>query len=242
MLCVQGLSKSYTLGERRLDVLQDVTFHLRRGESCTVVGPSGSGKSTLLGLCAGLDRPSKGSIYLGGHALAELDEDGLALLRNKLVGFVFQTFHLITTLTAQENVMVPLEIRGARRIAARARALLDRVGLGDRADHYPAQLSGGEQQRVALARAFINEPGILFADEPTGNLDGETSAMVEDLLFSLKDNAGTTLLLVTHDPEIARRTDRRILLRDGSMVDETELTRRGPNTVPQGVVMPDPGV
>lgn len=220
ILEVEGVSKTYRNGPHELTVLKEAGFNLRGGATCSIVGPSGSGKTTLLGLCAGLDLPSGGSVRVAGRRLEELSEDARAALRNELVGFVFQNFQLIPTLTALENVMVPLELRGkngAREISER---LLGRVGLADRLDHYPSQLSGGEQQRVALARAFSNRPKILFADEPTGNLDGETSSLVIDMLFELNREAGTALVLVTHDLELARRTDRIIRLRNGEIVDD----------------------
>ena len=215
MLAVSHLTKIYESQGRRLTVLDDVSFTIEAGHSFAIVGPSGSGKTTLLGLCAGLDRASSGSVVLNGIALDELSEDQRAEVRNQHVGFVFQNFQLIPTLTALENVMVPIELRGGSRAEARAREWLDRVGLADRAHHYPAQLSGGEQQRVALARAFANEPKILFADEPTGNLDGDTSETVESLLFSLNEEAGTTLVLVTHDLELAGRTQQVLRLKNG---------------------------
>lgn len=199
-----------------------MTFSIAEGSTCSIVGPSGSGKTTLLGLCAGLDRPSSGTVRLNGTQLNSLDEDSLAELRNRHVGFVFQTFQLIPTLTALENVMVPLELRGESQTANRAKDLLRQVGLEDRLHHYPAQLSGGEQQRVALARAFINRPKILFADEPTGNLDAETSQRIVHLLFELNEAFGTTLIVVTHDLDLAGRTQRILKLRGGSVVsDET---------------------
>jgi putative ABC transport system ATP-binding protein len=200
-------------------VLHAVSFDLAAGSTAAIVGPSGSGKSTLLGLCAGLDLPSTGSVSIDGQDLGALDEEGRAALRNRLVGFVFQSFQLIPTLTAHENVMVPLELRGESGAGARARELLAAVDLADRVDHYPKQLSGGEQQRVALARAFINRPRILFADEPTGNLDAETSARVEALLFDLNAEHGTTLVLVTHDLDLAARTQRVIRLAGGHVVN-----------------------
>ncbi|MEE8584890.1 MAG: ABC transporter ATP-binding protein, partial [Acidobacteriota bacterium] len=212
------LTKTYQSGSRSLTVLRDVTFSIERGSSCAIVGPSGSGKTTLLGLCAGLDRPTSGSVRLNGTRLNDLSEEDLAELRNLQVGFVFQTFQLIPTLTAVENVMVPMELRGERQAGPRAQDLLEQVGLSDRAGHYPAQLSGGEQQRVALARAFINRPKILFADEPTGNLDEETSHKVEELIFRLNSESGTTLLLVTHDLELASRTQRIIRLKGGKVI------------------------
>lgn len=226
VLAVRELTKTYVSGDKRLTVLRDVSFEVRPGATCAIVGPSGSGKTTLLGLCAGLDRASSGSVRLAGTALEGLDEDARARLRNERTGFVFQNFQLIPTLTALENVMVPAELRphprGGREeqatLAAEAAALLARVGLAARGAHYPAQLSGGEQQRVALARAFINRPQILFADEPTGNLDAETSALVVELLFQLNTQAGTALVLVTHNPELAALTGRIIRLRDGMMV------------------------
>lgn len=214
------LSRDYRSGSRTLRVLDGVSFQLEAGDICSIVGPSGSGKTTLLGLCAGLDEPSSGHVTLCGHDLTRLSEDARAKVRNEHVGFVFQTFQLIPTLTALENVMVPGELRGRRGVRQRAEALLADVGLADRVTHYPKQLSGGEQQRVALARAFINEPSILFADEPTGNLDDETGAHIEDLLFELNRTAGTTLVVVTHDLELAAKTGRIIRLRGGRVVDD----------------------
>lgn len=220
ILEVRQLSRTYRSGERTLTVLKEVSFVIPAGATCAIVGPSGSGKTTLLGLCAGLDRASSGSVILNGIALDKLNEDARAQVRNELVGFVFQNFQLIPTLTALENVMVPLELRGASHARTDAVRLLERVGLDDRLEHYPVQLSGGEQQRVALARAFINRPKILFADEPTGNLDVETSAHVVDLLFELNREAGTTLVLVTHDLELALRTQRIIRLKGGAIVSD----------------------
>ncbi|MDA2938914.1 ABC transporter ATP-binding protein [Acidobacteria bacterium AH-259-A15] len=220
VLSVQHLTKTYRSGDRMLTVLKGVSFSLAEGSSCAVVGPSGSGKTTLLGLCAGLDRPTSGSVILNGIELDSLGEDELAEVRNQYLGFVFQTFQLIPTLTAVENVMVPIELRGENRVRRRAVELLNQVGLGDRIDHYPAQLSGGEQQRVGLARAFVNQPKILFADEPTGNLDWETSQKVAQLLFELNKAAGTTLVLVTHNLELARRTQRIIRLKAGSVISD----------------------
>lgn len=222
ILSVEQLTKSYKSGDRILTVVKEMTFSIAEGSTCSIVGPSGSGKTTLLGLCAGLDRPSSGTVRLNGTQLNSLDEDSLAELRNRHVGFVFQTFQLIPTLTALENVMVPLELRGESQTANRAKDLLRQVGLEDRLHHYPAQLSGGEQQRVALARAFINRPKILFADEPTGNLDAETSQRIVHLLFELNEAFGTTLIVVTHDLDLAGRTQRILKLRGGSVVsDET---------------------
>ncbi len=220
VLHVESLTKSFSSGGRTLTVIDDVSFRVDEGETCSIVGPSGSGKTTLLGLCAGLDRPSEGRVTLCGIDLEPLDEDERAQVRNRHVGFVFQTFRLLPTLTALENVMVPAELRGTANPRSRAADLLDEVGLGERFDHYPSQLSGGEQQRVAMARAFINEPRILFADEPTGNLDAETAERVEDVLFDLNETAGTTLVLVTHDQELAHRTQRILRLRGGSIVGE----------------------
>lgn len=215
MLKVEDVSKSFRSGNRDLTVLKDVNFNMDKGQTCAVIGPSGSGKTTLLGLCAGLDRPTSGRIWLDDVSLNERDEDALARLRNELTGFVFQTFRLLPSLTALENVMVPAELRGAGNARSRARELLAEVGLAEREHHYPAQLSGGEQQRVAIARAFINEPRLIFADEPTGNLDEETGAHVLDLLFNLNKNLGTTLMLVTHDHELTRRVQRIIQLKNG---------------------------
>jgi putative ABC transport system ATP-binding protein len=220
VLRVESLTKSFESGGEMLTVIDDVSFSVEAGETCSIVGPSGSGKTTLLGLCAGLDRPSSGRITLCGIDLTPLDEDERAEVRNQHVGFVFQTFRLLPTLTALENVMVPAELRGTADARERATDLLQEVGLGDRLDHYPTQLSGGEQQRVAMARAFINEPRILFADEPTGNLDAETAERVEDVLFRLNETANTTLVLVTHDLELADRTERILKLRGGQIVGE----------------------
>jgi len=214
-----------------LTVIDDVSFQVDEGETCSIVGPSGSGKTTLLGLCAGLDRPDAGSVTLCGIDLEPLDEDDRAAVRNQHVGFVFQTFRLLPTLTALENVMVPAELRRTADARARAASLLNEVGLGDRLDHYPTQLSGGEQQRVAMARAFINKPRILFADEPTGNLDAETAERVEDVLFDLNRTAGTTLVLVTHDQTLAARTQRILRLRGGEIVGEERTETEAAQTV-----------
>ena len=218
MLEVRGLTKSYRSGSDTLTVVKDISFALAAGASCAIVGPSGSGKTTLLGLCAGLDLPNSGEVLLDGTSLGSLDEDGRARVRNDIVGFVFQSFQLLPTLTALENVMVPLELRGGTHARDQAVDLLQRVGLGERLTHYPAQLSGGEQQRVAMARAFINRPKILFADEPTGNLDSETGNLVIENLFALNAEAGTTLVLVTHDLELANRAQRVIRLKGGAVV------------------------
>jgi putative ABC transport system ATP-binding protein len=219
ILDVRGLTRCYASGNGLLTVVKDITFSLAPAATCAIVGPSGSGKTTLIGLCAGLDQPSAGEVRLNGMTLGSLSEDGRAKVRNDLVGFVFQTFQLIPTLTALENVMVPLELRGQHQARDPAIELLRRVGLEERLSHYPVQLSGGEQQRVALARAFINRPKILFADEPTGNLDSETGKLVIDCLFALNADAGTALVLVTHDTELAKRTERIIRLKGGSMVN-----------------------
>ncbi|MEC8930312.1 MAG: ABC transporter ATP-binding protein [Candidatus Latescibacterota bacterium] len=215
------MTKTYTNGDRPLTVLSDVSFAIDAGSTNAIVGPSGSGKTTLLGLCAGLDRATSGGVTLDSVRLDDLDEDGRARLRNEQTGFVFQTFQLVPTLSALENVGVPLELRGERSAMQRATEWLDRVGLGDRLHHYPSQLSGGEQQRVGIARAFINQPRILFADEPTGSLDGQTGAAIEDLLFEINAEAGTTLVVVTHDDELAARTGRVIRLRDGRIVEDS---------------------
>jgi putative ABC transport system ATP-binding protein len=221
MLKVQRLSKTYPTPQGPLTVLHEVDFSLEAGETLAIVGPSGSGKTTLLSLCAGLDQPTSGEVVLAGENLSRLDEDSRARARNAHVGFVFQNFQLIPTLTALENVLVPLELRGESGQEAAAQNLLLRVGLAARADHYPVQLSGGEQQRVALARAFINRPRILFCDEPTGNLDGDTARAMIDLIFGLNAETNTTLVLVTHDLELAQRCRRRIRLRSGR-VERTE--------------------
>ncbi|MEO8226737.1 MAG: ABC transporter ATP-binding protein [Gemmatimonadota bacterium] len=220
MLSCESLTKTYLSGARALTVVKDISFNLEAGGFLAIVGPSGSGKTTLLGLLAGLDRPTSGTVRLDGEALEPLDEDARARLRGEKVGFVFQNFQLIPTLTALENVQVPLELRGIA-AAERARELLGRVGLGGREHHYPAQLSGGEQQRVAVARAFSNRPRVLFADEPTGNLDARTGATVVDLMAELNRDLGTTLVLVTHDPDLAGRARRTLRLADGAVVSDS---------------------
>ena len=220
MLKIERVSKTYAVAGRTLHVLDDINFSVAAGETMAIVGPSGSGKTTLLGLSAGLDRSTTGTVELNGIALGPLDEDQRAVLRNRYVGFIFQNFQLLPTLTALENVMVPLELRGERRVRSEAKTLLERVGLGDRIQHYPAQLSGGEQQRVSLARAFANRPRILFADEPTGNLDAETSELVVELLFGLNREAGTTLVMVTHNMELAGETGRIIRLAKGHILSD----------------------
>lgn len=217
ILQVQNVSKTFFTESHEVSVLREVSLDIEAGSRCSILGPSGSGKTTLLGLCAGLDRPTRGNIFLNGHALHAASEDELARIRNQEVGFVFQNFQLIPSLSALENVLVPLELRGMSKAENRAEELLSRVGLGDRLDHFPVQLSGGEQQRVALARAFIHEPAILFADEPTGNLDGETSHLVERLLFDLNRESGTTLVLVTHNLELARKTERIYRIHEGAV-------------------------
>ncbi len=221
ILALKAIEKRFESAGRSLQVLNDISFEIDPKTSCAIVGPSGSGKTTLLGICAGLERPSSGKISLAGMEINNKSEDELAALRNQKVGFVFQNFQLMPTLTALENVMVPAELLQRDNPRERAVELLGRVGLEDRLDHYPVQLSGGEQQRVALARAFINQPEILFADEPTGNLDDETSHTVEELLFDLNSTQGTTLILVTHDLELARRCDRVIRLKGGHIEEDT---------------------
>ena len=217
ILRCEALTRTYPSGGRELTVLRDITFELEAGRMLAITGPSGSGKSTLLGLLAGLDRPTSGRVLLDGQDLSALDEDQRARVRAERVGFVFQSFHLIPTLTALENVQVPLELRGEDP-RERASELLRRVGLADRGHHYPAQLSGGEQQRVAVARAFVNRPKLLFADEPTGNLDAANGQIVVALLGELNQELGTTVVLVTHEPELAARAHRVLRLRDGAVV------------------------
>ncbi|HSC58743.1 MAG TPA: ABC transporter ATP-binding protein [Gemmatimonadales bacterium] len=220
MLSCDQLTKTYPSGAGPLTVLKDITFTVDPGAFVAIIGPSGSGKSTLLGLLAGLDRPTQGRVIFDGQDLGTLSEDARALVRGRRVGFVFQAFQLIPTLTARENVQVPIELAGGADARARADELLARVGLADRADHYPAQLSGGEQQRVALARAFANRPSILFADEPTGNLDAANGAAIIELLTGWNRDFGTTLVLVTHDPDLAARAGRVIRLADGHLVPD----------------------
>jgi putative ABC transport system ATP-binding protein len=220
ILHTSNLGKTYQSAGKTLTVLDSINFSVSAGSTNAIVGPSGSGKTTLLGLCAGLDRSSTGIVELNGINLGDLNEDKRALVRNQYVGFIFQNFQLLPTLTALENVMVPLELRGEKNIKARALDLLDKVGLTDRGHHYPAQLSGGEQQRVSLARAFSNQPKILFADEPTGNLDFETAEKVVKLIFDLNKEAGTTLVLVTHDLELASKTQRILRIKGGKLVSD----------------------
>ncbi|MGO3183095.1 MAG: ABC transporter ATP-binding protein [Aequorivita sp.] len=218
ILKINGLEKTYKSGSKQLTVLHNVSFDVEKGQTFSIVGPSGSGKTTLLGLCAGLDTPNAGTVELCGHDLNTLNEDERAQLRNEEVGFIFQDFQLLPTLTALENVSVPLELQGAKNAVSKAKELLEKVGLGDRVDHYPSQLSGGEQQRVAVARAFSNTPSILFADEPTGNLDEETGEKVIQLLFSLNEEAGTTLVIITHDLDLAARTQHILRLKGGQIL------------------------
>jgi putative ABC transport system ATP-binding protein len=225
MLVARDLSKEYRSGENRLAVLRDVSFAIPQGAFVAIVGPSGSGKTTLLGLLAGLDTPTHGQVLLDEADLTAMDEDQRARLRGQKVGFVFQSFQLISTLTAVENVQVPLELRGETGAGDRARELLRRVGLGDRLDHFPTQLSGGEQQRVAIARAFANSPRILFADEPTGNLDSDTGSHIVELLEALNRESKTTIILVTHDHTLAARAQRVIRLSDGRVVSDTNTER-----------------
>jgi len=218
ILRAQALSKIVLSGEDPLTILDDVSFSVDAGASIAIVGASGSGKTTLLGLLAGLDQPTSGEVWLDGQALSSLSEDERAAMRQRLLGFVFQSFQLLPALTALENVMLPLELAGRDDASPKAAAILERVGLGERLDHYPRQLSGGEQQRVAIARAFVAEPAVLFADEPTGNLDSATGARIADLLFDLNEAHGTTLVLVTHDEKLAARCHRRLRLVGGKLV------------------------
>jgi putative ABC transport system ATP-binding protein len=220
ILVVENLTKTFNSANKSLTVLDNVSFSVKEGSGISIVGPSGSGKTTLLGLCAGLDVATSGIVSLVGIKLNALDEDDRAYVRNQHIGFIFQNFQLLPTLTALENVTVPLEIRGSKDYKSKAIELLDRVGLADRMDHYPSQLSGGEQQRVAMARAFITSPKILFADEPTGNLDEETADKVKELLFDLNKQEGTTLILVTHNMELASHTDRILQLKGGRVVSD----------------------
>ncbi|QXP62037.1 ABC transporter ATP-binding protein [Polaribacter sp. HaHaR_3_91] len=218
ILKINDLEKTYTSGSKKLTVISNISFEVEKGSIFSIVGPSGSGKTTLLGLCAGLDYPTAGTIELCGTSLQDLNEDERAALRNKEVGFIFQNFQLLPTLTALENVIVPLELQGEKNAAKFGTALLEKVGLSDRLHHYPSQLSGGEQQRVALARAFSNRPSILFADEPTGNLDEETGEKVIQLLFELNKEAGTTLIIITHDLDLANRTQQILRLKGGKII------------------------
>lgn len=221
VLQADSLTKTYPSGNSSLTVLSKVSFSVYQGDTLAIIGPSGSGKTTLLGLCAGLDVPTSGTVTLMGFKLNAMDEDDRAFIRNQYLGFVFQNFQLLQTLTALENVMVPLELRGEKRVADKAIELLRRVGLSDRLHHYPSQLSGGEQQRVAMARAFITNPKILFADEPTGNLDDENARLLTELLFALNKEEGTTLVLVTHNLELAQKTNRILRMRGGELVADS---------------------
>ncbi len=223
ILKISGLEKTYTSGNKQLTVLRDISFEVEQGQTFAIIGPSGSGKTTLLGICAGLDEPNAGSVELCGQDLSGLNEDQRAQLRNKEVGFIFQNFQLLPTLTALENVSVPLELQGDKNAVQKSKTLLEKVGLGNRMHHYPSQLSGGEQQRVALARAFANAPSILFADEPTGNLDEETGEKVIQLLFDLNKENGTTLVIISHDLELANRTQQILRLKGGTIVSN-EMT------------------
>ena len=220
ILQTENLTKIYRSADKSLTVLDQVSFTVSEGNSIAIIGPSGSGKTTLLGLCAGLDTATSGAVSVMGYKLNAMDEDDRAYIRNQYVGFIFQNFQLLSTLTALENVMVPLELRGTRNVGAKAKELLGRVGLGDRLNHYPSQLSGGEQQRVAIARAFITDPKILFADEPTGNLDEENAHHVTDLLFNMNKEEGTTLVMVTHNFELAQKTQRILRMKGGRLVEE----------------------
>jgi putative ABC transport system ATP-binding protein len=224
ILQAENLTKIYRSADKELIVLDNVSFKVDQGNSLAIIGPSGSGKTTLLGLCAGLDTATSGIVSLMGFKLNAMNEDDRAYVRNQYVGFVFQNFQLLSTLTALENVMVPLELRGERNVGHKAKDLLDRVGLSDRLHHYPSQLSGGEQQRVAMARAFITDPKILFADEPTGNLDEENATHITDLLFGMNTEKGTTLVLVTHNLELAQRTQRILRMRGGKLVEEYQVS------------------
>lgn len=226
VLNIQDLQKSYETSNGTLSILENIGFSIRQGEVVSIVGPSGSGKTTLLGLCAGLDRPTAGQIALMGQALNEKTEDQKAQIRNQYIGFVFQNFQLIPTLTALENVMVPLELRADQTAKSEALKRIEEVGLLHRQGHYPAELSGGEQQRIAIARAFVTTPRILFADEPTGNLDDETGAAIEDLLFRLNKEHGTTLIIVTHDMELASKTERIIRLKSGKIASDAPTTHQ----------------
>ncbi len=224
ILKVEQLSKTFTTGQKDLTVLQNISFDVAPNAGLSIVGPSGSGKTTLLGLCAGLDQPTTGKVSLVDIELNRLNEDDRAYVRNQYVGFVFQNFQLLPTLTALENVMIPLELRGGKNISTKAQSLLDRVGLAERMHHYPSQLSGGEQQRVAMARAFITDPKILFADEPTGNLDEETAEMITNLLFEINQEKGTTLVLVTHNLQLAAHTGRILKLKGGKLIEDKTVS------------------
>lgn len=221
ILSVEHLNKLFKSGDKSVTILHDISFAIEEGSACAIVGPSGSGKTTLIAICAGLERPTEGAVLLNGTAMHLASEEELSRVRNQLVGFVFQTFQLLPSLTALENVMVPAEIRGENHARSRAEDLLRQVGLAARLHHYPIQLSGGEQQRVAIARAFMNHPRILFADEPTGNLDSETAREIVRLIFQLNSQAGTTLVLVTHDRELTEQASRVITLKGGRVLSDT---------------------
>jgi putative ABC transport system ATP-binding protein len=221
ILSVEHLNKLFKSGDRSVAILHDISFAIEEGSACAIVGPSGSGKTTLIAICAGLERPTEGAVLLNGTAVHSATEEELSRVRNQLVGFVFQSFQLLPSLTALENVMVPAEIRGENHARSRAENLLRQVGLSARTDHYPIQLSGGEQQRVAIARAFMNHPRILFADEPTGNLDNDTAREIVRLIFQLNAEARTTLMLVTHDRELTQQADRVISLKGGRVLSDT---------------------
>jgi putative ABC transport system ATP-binding protein len=225
ILSVEHLTKVFKSGDQNLTVLSDVSFAVEETSACAIIGPSGSGKTTLIAVCAGLERPSEGSVIFNGLSLDRSSEEELARMRNQFVGFIFQNFQLLPSLTALENVMVPAEIRGENHARSRAAGLLQQVGLQGRLDHYPIQLSGGEQQRVAIARAFMNRPKILFADEPTGNLDAETAKDIVRLIFELNATTGTTLILVTHDPDLTRHAGRVISLKAGTLVADNGVQR-----------------
>ncbi|HEV8342699.1 MAG TPA: ABC transporter ATP-binding protein [Candidatus Binatia bacterium] len=223
ILSVEHLSKTFKSGDQILTVLKDISFSIEEGEACAIVGPSGSGKTTLIAICAGLERPGSGIVMFDGLPMHLAHEEELARVRNQSIGFVFQTFQLLPSLTALENVMVPAEIRGENHARSRATEMLKRVGLEPRLHHYPIQLSGGEQQRVAIARAFMNQPKILFADEPTGNLDGETAREIVALIFELNATTKTTLMLVTHDRDLTQKASRVISLKDGRVTSDTRV-------------------
>jgi putative ABC transport system ATP-binding protein len=225
ILSVEHLTKVFKSGDQNLTVLSDVSFAVEETSACAIIGPSGSGKTTLIAVCAGLERPSEGSVIFNGLSLDRSSEEELARVRNQFVGFIFQNFQLLPSLTALENVMVPAEIRGENHARSRAAGLLQQVGLQGRLYHYPIQLSGGEQQRVAIARAFMNRPKILFADEPTGNLDAETAKDIVRLIFELNATTGTTLILVTHDPDLTRHAGRVISLKAGTLVADNGVQR-----------------
>ena len=226
ILSVEHLNKLFKSGDQSVTILRDISFAIEEGSACAIVGPSGSGKTTLIAICAGLERPSNGAVLLNGTAMHSASEEELSRVRNQLVGFVFQSFQLLPSLTALENVMVPAEIRGENHARSRAEDLLRQVGLDARTHHYPIQLSGGEQQRVAIARAFMNRPRILFADEPTGNLDSETAREIVRLIFQLNAQAGTTLVLVTHDRELTEQANRVISLKGGRVLSDMQKETR----------------